>query len=134
VSQNSDNSNTTKVNGIHKKADFDKSSDKNMFIEEFQTYFDFSKFCLDAAQHKVLLEFLYEYADLFVKKGESLRVTNVMEMDIKLTPDATTLKAKPYRTSPEMRKEINRQIDDMLKADIIENSHGRYTSPVFLVP
>jgi hypothetical protein len=57
-----------------------------------------------------------------------------MEMDIKLTPDATTLKAKPYRTSPEMCKEINRQIDDMLKADIIESSQGRYTSAVFLVP
>jgi hypothetical protein len=77
---------------------------------------------------------VYDYADLFVKKGEPLRVTNVMEMDIKLTPDAMTLKAKPYRTSPEMHKEINRQIDDMLKADIFESSQGRYTSAVFLVP
>jgi putative transposase len=33
-----------------------------------------------------------------------------------------------------MRKEINRQIDDMLKADIIEPSEGQFTSAVFLVP
>jgi hypothetical protein len=131
VTQNSENSNPIMVNEIHKNADSDKSSDTKMSTEEFQTYFDFSKSYLDAGQDRVLLEFLYEYADLFVKKGESLRVTNAMEMDIKLTPEATTLKAKPYRTSPEMRKEINRQIDDMLKADIIENSQGRYTSALF---
>jgi hypothetical protein len=61
-------------------------------------------------------------------------MTHMMEMDIKLKPDATTLKAKPYRTSPKMRKEINRQIDDMLKADIIVPSEGQFTSAVFLVP
>jgi putative transposase len=33
-----------------------------------------------------------------------------------------------------MRTEINRQIQDMLRADIIELSDGVYTSPVFLVP
>jgi hypothetical protein len=59
-------------------------------------------------------------------------MTHMMEMDIKLKPDATTLKAKPYRTSPEMRKEINRQIDDMLKADIIEPSEGQFTSAVLV--
>jgi hypothetical protein len=77
---------------------------------------------------------LYKYDELFVKTGETLRMTHMMEMDIKLKPDATTLKAKPYRTSPEMRKEINRQIDDMLKADIIEPFEGQFTSAVFLVP
>jgi hypothetical protein len=81
VSQNSDNSNPSMVNRIHKKTDSVKSSDKKMSIEEFQAYFDFSQSCLDAEQLRVLLEFLYEYADLFVKKGESLRVTNAMEMD-----------------------------------------------------
>jgi hypothetical protein len=71
VSQNSANSNPTLVNGIHKNTDSDKSSEKKMSIEEFQTYFDFSKSCLDAEQHRVLLEFFYEYADLLSRK-ESL--------------------------------------------------------------
>jgi hypothetical protein len=57
-----------------------------------------------------------------------------MEMDIKLQPEAVPLKAKPYRTTPDMRKEINKQIQDMLRPDIIELSDGVYTSPVFLVP
>jgi hypothetical protein len=61
-------------------------------------------------------------------------MTHMMEMDIKLKPDATTLKAKPYRNSPEMQKEINRQIDDMLKADIIKPSKGQFTSAVFSSP
>jgi hypothetical protein len=33
-----------------------------------------------------------------------------------------------------MRTKINKQIQDMLRADIIELSDGIYTSPVFLVP
>jgi hypothetical protein len=103
-------------------------------LKEFSEYFDFSKSCLTSEQIKVLLNLLYEYDKLFVKTGETLRMTHMMEMDIKLKPDATKLKAKPYRTSPEMRKEINRQIDDMLKADIIELSEGQLTSAVFLVP
>jgi hypothetical protein len=77
---------------------------------------------------------LYDYKDLFVKTGETLRMTNVMEMDIELQPEAVPLKAKPYRTTPDMRKEINKQIQDMLRADIIELSDGVYTSPVVLVP
>jgi hypothetical protein len=35
-------------------------------------------------------------------------------MDIKLKPGAVPLKAKAYRTTPEMRKEVNKQIDEML--------------------
>jgi hypothetical protein len=69
-----------------------------------------------------------------VKKGENVRCTKVVQLDIKLKPDAKPLKAKAYRTTPEMRKEINKQIDEMLKGDIIETCDGTYTSPVFLVP
>jgi hypothetical protein len=72
-------------------------------LDEFLQYFDFSKSCLSSAQITVLLDLLYEYEELFVKTGETLRMTHMMEMDIKLKPDATPLKSKPYRTSPEMR-------------------------------
>jgi hypothetical protein len=68
---NSRNNSPLSVNRIHKNSNSDKSSKTKMPIEEFQTYFDFSKSCLDPEQHRILLEFLYEYEDLFVKKGES---------------------------------------------------------------
>jgi hypothetical protein len=103
-------------------------------FKEFTQYFDFSKSCLSAEQVQKLLLLLYDYKDLFVKKGETLRVTNVMEMDIKLKPDTVPLKVKPYRTTPDMRQEINKQIQEKLRADVIELSDGVYTSPVFLVP
>jgi hypothetical protein len=51
-------------------------------------------------------------------------MTNVMEMDIKLKPDTVPLKAKPYHTTPDMRQEINKQIQEMLRADVIELSDG----------
>jgi hypothetical protein len=109
-----------------------QSSDTD--FKAFAQCFDFSKSCLTPEQTHELLLLLYEYKDLFVKKDEILRMTNVMEMHIKLTPEDGPLKAKPYRTTPDMRTEINKQIQDMLRADIIELSDGVYTSPVFLVP
>jgi hypothetical protein len=50
-------------------------------------------------QIKTLLNLLYEYDIQVVKTGETLWMTHTMDMDIKLKPDATTLKAKPYWTS-----------------------------------
>jgi hypothetical protein len=40
----------------------------------------------------------------------------------------------PYRISPMMRKEIKRQIDDMLEQRIIEPSTSPFASPIMLVP
>jgi hypothetical protein len=44
-------------------------------FKEFAQYFDFSKSCLSAEQIQKLLVLLYDYKDLFVKKGETLRMT-----------------------------------------------------------
>jgi hypothetical protein len=70
--QTSDQSNSKSPN-MHK-----------LSLKEFSEYFDFSKSCLTSEQITVLLDLLYEYDELFVKTGETLRMTHMMEMDIKL--------------------------------------------------
>jgi hypothetical protein len=100
VTPGTTNTGTTMVNRINKNIDSNKSSDNKISIEEFQTYFDFTKSCLDAGQHRVLLEFLYEYADLFVKKGESLRVTNVMENGYQTHPRGYYTKGEALQDFP----------------------------------
>ena len=57
-------------------------------------------------------------------------------LNIKHTIDtgtATPIRQRPYRHSPEARKEIDRQVDKMLESGIIEESTSPWASPVVLV-
>ena len=49
------------------------------------------------------------------------------------TGDSKPIKCRPYRTSPAAKQEIQRQIDEMLKNDIIEHSTSEYSFPIVLV-
>ena len=49
------------------------------------------------------------------------------------TGDAIPIRQRPFRHSVEARKEIDRQIDVLLKSDIIEESDSPWGSPVVLV-
>ena len=48
------------------------------------------------------------------------------------TGDSKPIKCRPYRTSPAAKQEIQRQIDEMLKNDIIEHSTSEYSFPIEL--
>lgn len=41
---------------------------------------------------------------------------------------------KPYRLPQALKTEVNKQIDNMLKHDIIEESSSEWSSPMLLVP
>ena len=49
------------------------------------------------------------------------------------TGDATPIKQRPYRVSPDVKKEIDRQVDEMLEKGIIQKSVPPWSSPVVLV-
>ena len=46
--------------------------------------------------------------------------------------DATRVKQKPYRTSPQCKQEIDRQVGDMFRKGIIRESVSPWSSPVVL--
>ena len=43
------------------------------------------------------------------------------------------IKQRPYRTSPECKHEIDRQVEDMLQKGIVQESVSPWSSPVVLV-
>ena len=43
------------------------------------------------------------------------------------------IKQRPYRLSPVVKKEIDRQVDEMLEKGIIQESVSPWSSPVVLV-
>ena len=49
------------------------------------------------------------------------------------TGDAPPIKQRPYRTTPDHREEIDRQVDDILQKGIIQESLSPWSSPVVLV-
>ena len=57
-----------------------------------------------------------------------------MFMNIKIdTGDAKPIRQRFYRTNPKQRAEIDRQVQEMLKNNIIEPSNSEWSSPVVLV-
>ena len=49
------------------------------------------------------------------------------------TGDAPPIKQRPYRTAPTLNAEIERQVNDMLRHDVIRPSTSPWSSPVVLV-
>ena len=93
---------------------------------------DLSDSPLTAEQKQSLTTLIASYRDVFAlnfsEMGETDLVTHTID-----TRDAQPVRQRFYRTSPAVRKEIDRQVEDMLQNDIIEPSTSNWTSPVCMV-
>ena len=72
------------------------------------------------------------YRDVFAFSDNQLGRTSLVQHTID-TGDAMPIKQRPYRTTPENKQEIDRQVDDMLQRGIIQESVSPWSSPVVLV-
>lgn len=75
-----------------------------------------------------------KFADVFHLPGDKLTVTNLYKQSIHIKPNTQATYKKPYRLPQVHKEEINRQISQMLKDDIIESAQSEWSSPVLLVP
>ena len=99
----------------------------------FRDLFDFSQSFLSECEREALFSLLYEYEDIFMREGKKLGCTDLIEFSIKLRPDAKPLRSRPYRSNPRVRKEIRKQVQQMLEDEIIRPSVSDHVSPVLLV-
>lgn len=87
---------------------------------------------LSEAQIAELSEVLENNVDAFSMRGQ-LGLTDVLEHHIELAPDAKP-KAEPLRRRPQAHKvETDRQVKEMLKQNIIEESDSPWASAYVLV-
>ena len=70
--------------------------------------------------------------DVFAFSDDQLGRTSLVQHTID-TGDAMPIKQRPYRTTPENKQEIDRQVNDMLERGIIQESVSPWSSPVVLV-
>ena len=76
---------------------------------------------------------LADLQDVFDKPQQNLKACKLIECRID-TADARPIRQRAYRTALSKRKEISRQVDDMLAQGIILSSMSPWASPIILVP
>ena len=75
---------------------------------------------------------LIKYRHIFHEEG-SFRGTDLVEHKI-VTGNAKPIRKPPYRVPFALRKEMENQIETMLRKGVIEASSSPWSSPVILVP
>jgi len=88
---------------------------------------------LNPSELKHVSELIERNHDLFQLSGEKLGCTTITEHKI-ATSDEQPINTKQYRFPPIHKDEINRQVNEMLKNDIIKTSMSPYNSPLWIVP
>lgn len=84
-------------------------------------------------QHKTpLIDLLNRYSFLFARSVKDLVGCDTIEHEIHLT-DSVPVRVKPYKTPIHLRSEMDKQIAQLLDAEIIQESTSPYSAPVLLV-
>ena len=94
--------------------------------------FDLSNSDLNDQQKQDLLCLLREYRDCFATSMDEIGCTPLITHSIDTT-DEIPVKARAYKTSPEMKRVLEDEVQTLLDNDIIEHSSSDYASPVILV-
>lgn len=75
----------------------------------------------------------YQYRELFYSENLPLTFTHAVKHELRLSDD-TPIFVRNYRQPPQLRKEIQNQIDNLLKQGIIRESISPWSCPVHIVP
>ena len=110
----------------------DQSNNKQQNRQKSDIKFDLDNSDLNEEQKEILTQFLNQNRNVFATNLQELGKTNLYKHTID-TGDSKPIKCRPYRTSPAAKQEIQKQIDEMLKNDIIEHSTSEYSFPIVLV-
>ncbi|KAJ3628527.1 hypothetical protein MTP99_015827 [Tenebrio molitor] len=67
-------------------------------------------------------------------KDSPLGCTDLVSHRITLLEDAKQLRARNYRVSPFIQRLIDKEVDEMLRQDVIERAESEWNSPYLMVP
>jgi hypothetical protein len=89
---------------------------------------------LNQEEKRALQEICFDYQDVFYLPGDKLSSTNAARHTIHLEPGTTPINTRPYRLPESQKNEIDRQVEQLLREDIIVKSDSPWNSPLLLVP
>lgn len=80
-----------------------------------------------------LIDLCSEYADIFTLDDDKMTVNNLYTQTLRLN-DTEPVYQRNYRLPKCHKDEIERQVENLLKNELIEPSCSNYNSPIILVP
>ena len=89
---------------------------------------------LNLEENKSIHAICKKYVDIFYLPGDRLNTTDIYQQSITLKPNVSPIYVKPYRLPQSVKPEIQKQIKNLLKDDIIEEATSAWSSPILLVP
>lgn len=93
---------------------------------------DISSSELTPDQQLKLQELLDSFSDVFSQHSRDYGRTKLVTHKIR-TSDETPICQRAYRTSPAMKTEIHRQVEELKQQDVVEDSQSPWASPVVMV-
>jgi hypothetical protein len=75
---------------------------------------------------------IIDFTDLFQAPNE-LPPQRSFDHAVPLLPNTIPINCRSYIYAPQQKDEIEKQVDKMLKSDLIVPSHSSFASPVLLV-
>lgn len=88
---------------------------------------------LNDEEKESLFNICNSFADIFFLEGDTLSSTDAIRHQI-ITNSDKPVASKTYRYPHIHKEEVNRQIDDMLKQNIIRHSKSPWSAPLWVVP
>lgn len=88
---------------------------------------------MNSEQAHAIQKLCLEYKDIFYCEQFPLTFTNQVKHAIRTTNE-DPIYVKPYRQPQVVTDEINRQVEKLLKDNVIQESHSPWSAPVHLVP
>jgi hypothetical protein len=117
----------TKTNAARKEL---TTAEKRAALEEKSI--SFKETVLEGTDFVDLINLLYDNIDLFATSLEDLPGCDLLMHRIE-TGNNPPVNQRSYRLAPDEKAEVTRQIDEMLRADIITETDSPYNSPLILV-
>ena len=91
------------------------------------------KYQLDATTQQQLDNLLRTFKDQFAKDKMTIGTTPLTQMSID-TGDSDPVSQKPYPIAMKHYNWVKEEIDKLLEAGVIRNSHSRWLAPIIVVP
>lgn len=88
---------------------------------------------MNEEEKREIIKLCYNYRDIFHSENIPLSFTHTVKHELRLTDD-TPIFVRSYRQAPKQRKEIQNQVDNLLKQGIIRESISPWSCPVHIVP
>lgn len=95
--------------------------------------FNFDESILTESQQNDLSKLLHEFDDCFVDKSGQLGKTDVVKHKIEIEENTAPIRHRAYRVPPYKRQEIEKQVDSLLKQELIKPSVSPWAAPVVLI-